>query len=136
MNAVLNDVKSVADFLVAHCRKGEFETVVQAMYDPQIVSVEAMLGPDGLPLTVTGLEAIAAKNKRWAETTEVHAMTVSDPLVSANEFAVVFTLDATCKQTNVRQTMEEIAVYQVRHGKIVHEQFIYDTSDCDASACG
>jgi hypothetical protein len=35
-------------------------------------------------------------------------------------------MDMTCKQTNQRNTTEEIALYQVENGKIVKAHFLYD----------
>ena len=46
------------------------------------------------------------------------------PIVAGNHFAVAIGLEATFKGAG-RQKMDEIAVYEVRDGKIVKEQFFY-----------
>ena len=56
---------------------------------------------------------------------EVHSSTVEGPLVAGSYFAVTFKLDVTFKPEGRRFTMDEIGVYKVANGKIVHEEFFY-----------
>jgi hypothetical protein len=72
-----------------------------------------------------GLEAILAKGKSFAEMFEVHGGTMSEPVVAGAFFSVAMTADVTPRAGGPRFTMEEIAVYEVRAGKIVREQFFY-----------
>jgi ketosteroid isomerase-like protein len=120
-------VEAIAKDLVSKCRKGDFESVKHDHYADDVESIEAMSMPDK-PAVVHGLKAVLAKGKEWAENTEVHKMEVSDALVSDNEFAVRFTMDATCKQTKQRSKMSELAIYEVRNGKIIRERFVYNCS--------
>lgn len=120
-----NSIEMIANTLVEKCRQFKFEEVVQSFYAPEIVSIESMEMPE-FPKETKGLQAVIEKGKRWAENTEVHSMEVSDPLVAGSQFAVRFTMDMTCKQTNQRNTMQEIGLYQVENGKIIREQFFYD----------
>ena len=46
------------------------------------------------------------------------------PVIAGNHFAVAAVIDATMKGAP-RSAMTEIAVYEVKDGKIVKEQFIY-----------
>ena len=55
----------------------------------------------------------------------VHSSEVSNPLVAANHFTVTMKMDMTLKGMG-RMTMDEVCVYKVADGKIVHEQFIFD----------
>jgi len=80
--------QQVADTLVKLCSKGKFDEASEALYSPDIVSIEG-------------------------------------PLVAGSHFAVKFKLDITFKPEAKRFTMEEIAVYKVANGKVVHEEFFY-----------
>jgi ketosteroid isomerase-like protein len=121
-------VAEIAKGLVEKCRNQDFQGAVEAYYSPDIVSIESMSMP-GHSAEVKGLQAIAEKAKQWYENTEVHSCKVSDPLISDDEFAVVFDMDVTCKQRG-RMTMKELAVYEVRNGKITRERFVYNSDDC------
>jgi ketosteroid isomerase-like protein len=120
-----NSVETIAKTLVEKCRQAKFEEVVQELYAPDVVTIESMEMPN-FPKETKGLEAVVEKGKQWAANTEVHHMEVSEPLVAGSQFAVKFTMDMTCKQTNQRNTTEEIALYQVENGKIVKAHFLYD----------
>lgn len=120
-----NSVEVIANTLVEKCRQSKFAEVVQEFYSPEIISIEAMEMP-GSSKEIKGLQAVIEKGQQWANNTEVHSIEVSDPLVAGSQFAVRFVMDMTCKQTNQRNTMQEIGLYQVENGKIVREQFFYD----------
>jgi len=117
--------KEVADKLVSHCSEGKFHEAMEALYSPDIVSVEAGAPPGG-SREAKGLPAVMAKGEWWAANHEVHSATVEGPLVARSHFSVVFKLDVTFKPQNKRFQMEEVAVYKVSDGKIVYEEFFYD----------
>jgi len=120
-----NSVETIANTLVEKCRQAKFEEAVQELYAPDVVTIESMEMPD-FPKEVKGLEAVIEKGQQWAANTEVHHIEVSEPLVAGSQFAVKFTMDMTCKQTNQRNSIEEIGLYHVENGKIVKAQFLYD----------
>lgn len=75
--------------------------------------------------TVEGLTAIKKKGEDFnAMVEEFHGGWVGDPLVGGNHIAFAMGIDAAYKGMG-RQKMEEIAVYEVKDGKIVKEQFFY-----------
>ena len=74
-------------------------------------------------------EGIQKKGQWWQENFEVHGTKVSDPVVADNHFAVTFWMDTTHKPSGQRSQMNEIAVYQVKEGKIWREQFFYNTEE-------
>jgi hypothetical protein len=115
-------VKEIAEGMVALCREGKFEEAMTQYYSPDIVSIEAM---EGEGQVAQGLEAVKAKGDWWTANHEIHSVTVSDPYPSGDQFAIHFSMDITYKQNNQRMTFDEIAVYKVVDGKIVHEQFFY-----------
>jgi ketosteroid isomerase-like protein len=115
-------VTEIAQGLTELCRAGHYDDAVAKYYGESIVSVEAM-GPN--PIS-EGLPAIQGKMQWWMENFEMHEMFVDGPFVNENTgtFAVEFTMDATMKATGQRRKNREVAVYTVKDGKIVHEQFI------------
>ena len=70
-------------------------------------------------------EATRAKVAQWHDMVkEVHETGVSDPVVAGSFFSVSMTFDLTFQDGN-RNQGEQIAVYEVRDGKVVREQFFY-----------
>src|SRR5579863_870886 len=117
--------REVADKLVKHCSEGKFHEALE-FYSPDIVSMEAS-APPGQSRESKGLAAVKAKGEWWTANHEVHAVTVEGPLVAGAHFAVVYKMDVTFKPKGRRFPMEEVAVYKVADGKIVHEEFFYTT---------
>ena len=116
--------QEVANILVKQCSQGKFQEALEALYSPDIVSVEAG-APPGQSREAKGLDAVRAKGEWWVTNHEVHAVTVQGPLVAGSHFAVTFKLDVTFKPQARRFTMEEVALYKVANGKIVSEEFFY-----------
>lgn len=118
------ETKEIANQLVTWCKAGDFEKPYQELYSPNIVSIENDGTAEGA--RVEGFEGIKQKGEWWQENFEVHSTEVSEPLVAQNWFSVRFDMDTTHKPSGHRSTMSEIAVYEVKDGKIVKEQFFYD----------
>ncbi len=121
------DTQQIASTLVDYCRQEDWERAYRELYSPQIVSIETGDTTDMGHLE--GMEELMKKGEWWAETFEVHDIGVSDPIVADNWFAVRFTMDTTHKPSGQRSTTSEIAVYQVKDGKVVREQFFYDRQE-------
>ena len=125
MDTRLNDIAKVAQRLVELCREGKYEQAQEELYAADAVSIEGD-GQPGTPGYVSGLDAIRAKGKQWADNlVEIHGGSVSEPVIADGWFSVAMGLDATYKDMG-RVAMKEICVYQVRDGKIVREQFFYN----------
>ncbi len=116
--------QEVADKLVNLCSQGKFSEATEALYSPDIVSMEAGAPPGGSRES-KGLAAVKAKGEWWVANHEIHGCTVKGPLVAGSHFAVTFKLDVTFKPQSKRFTMEEVALYKVVDGKIVYEEFFY-----------
>lgn len=115
--------KEIADRLVALCREGKYETAQKELYSKDAVSIEPEHSP-GLQ-TVKGLDAIVEKGRQFQAMIEaVHSSTLTDAVIAGNVFAVAAVLDVTLKGMG-RVPMEEVAVYEVKDGKVVKEQFFY-----------
>lgn len=119
---------TIAEELVSFCKAGRNLDAINALYSPDIVSVESM-GNEAMPREMKGIDAIRGKNKWWAENNEVHSSGVDGPFIGDDKFAVYYNFDVTFKVTGKRNRMEEMALYTVKDGKIVREQFFYRTSD-------
>ena len=117
--------QEVANKLVKLCSEGKFHEATEALYSPDIVSMEAGAPPGG-SREAKGIAAVKAKGEWWVANHDVHSAKVEGPIVAASHFAVVFKLDVTFKPQNRRFTMEEVAVYKVADGKIVYEEFFYN----------
>lgn len=120
------NTQQVADRLVALCREGKYDQAQDELYAEDAVSIE-MEGMSGGALgNVEGLPAIREKGRKWAEDIEtMHGSEMSDPVVAGDWFSVAGSMDVTSKSMG-RMNMQEICVYRVRDGKVVHEQFFYD----------
>jgi hypothetical protein len=116
--------QEVASKLVELCSQGKFMEAIQSLYSQDIVSVEAAAGPDG-SREMTGLQAVIGKATWWGENHEVHGASVEGPLVSGSHFCVRFKMDVTFKPSGNRMNLDELAVYQVKDGKIAREEFFY-----------
>jgi hypothetical protein len=84
-----------------------------------IESVEGV----GASLAWKGKKAVQKKYRDWEADHEIHAIQVDGPWVGATGFALRYAIDVTQKSTGQRTQMEEIAVYTVKNGKIVREEF-------------
>ena len=79
----------------------------------------------GIPTVTQGLEAVRAKGEaRRKLIEEIHGQECSEPVIGGKYFSVSMSRDVTFKD-KPRMKLEEIAVFEVRDGKIVSEQFFY-----------
>ncbi len=121
-------IAEIGKQLVSLCQEGKGLEAVDALYDEKIVSIEAQ-GSDELSARMEGIEAVRGKNSWWYDNHEVHASSASGPYCGHREdqFGAHFEMDVTFKPTGVRQKLVEIALYTVSDGKIVQEEFLYQT---------
>ncbi len=113
-------IQEIADKVVAMNRAGDYEAIYKELYAPDAVSIENW---GDKPEVYTGLEAIGKKAEAWmADVVEMHETSCSEPLVADSSFAITFTMDITYKSRG-REKMTEMAVYTVKNGKIVKEEF-------------
>jgi len=117
-------VTEIAQDLVAICKTGDFATPGEKYWADDVVSIEPG-GPPGMDPVSRGKAAAAAKGEWWAGAHEIHGTQVHGPFVHGDQFAVGFHMDITVKATGARQTMDEVALYTVKDGKIVEERFFY-----------
>jgi ketosteroid isomerase-like protein len=102
---------------------GEWNLIQDELFADNAVSIE----PDHSPglKTVEGLEAIKQKGQQFGEMVEeMHGGYSKEPQVGGRYFAVAMGMDVTMKGQG-RMQMDEIALYEVKDGQIVSEQFFY-----------
>ena len=112
----------LAKKFVSLCQQHTDSEALLTMFDKDAVSVEAAAMPN-MPQEMRGIPAIQGKGKWWVENHDVHAAIVDGPYPNGDRFAVRFTYDITRKATGERIKMDEVALYTVRDGKIVREEF-------------
>jgi ketosteroid isomerase-like protein len=117
--------------LVELCRAGKHLEAVDALYGNNVVSIEVR-GDANMPARMEGIDAIRGKNKWWLENHEVHGGDVKGPFPHGDRFIVFMNIDVTPKTgpfAGKRMQFQEEALYTVRDGKIVQEEFFYDMGD-------
>lgn len=111
-------IKAFAELL----KSGQHHEAAAQFNAPDIVSIEAMEGPMA---RIEGAAAVKAKSEWWYGAHEVHSASAEGPFPNGDQFAMVFDLDVTQKETGRRMQMREIGLYTMRDGKIVEEKFLY-----------
>src|ERR1041384_6106453 len=95
------DTLQVGRKLVELCKQGKNQEVMETLFAPDIVSVEAREMP-GLGREARGREAVAAKGKWWSDNHTVHSATCDGPWPNGDRFIVRFTYDVTNKPSDRR----------------------------------
>lgn len=115
--------QDVANRLNELFKENKWMEAQQELFSEDAVSIEPEHSP-GLK-TVQGKDAIRKKGEEFNNMVEeMHGGYSSEPIVAGNYIAVAMGIDATYKGMG-RQKMDEIALYEVKDGKVVKEQFFY-----------
>ena len=115
--------QDVADRLVELCKAWDYDTAYAELYSPDIISTEL----DGD--VTTGIEWVLAKSKKRSEMMEKFVSgRCGEPTVAWPIISVPMWFTCVYKGQTEESVEEEIAVYEVRDGKITREWFFYDTS--------
>jgi ketosteroid isomerase-like protein len=115
--------KDVANRLYELFQENKWMEAQQELFSEDAESIEPKDSP-GLQ-SVKGIDAIRKKGEDFTNMVEeVHGGWVSEPVVAGKYIAVAMGMDCTYKGMG-RQKMDEIALYEVKDGKIVKEQFFY-----------
>jgi hypothetical protein len=115
--------QEVADRLYELFEEGKWAEAQEELFSQDAKSIEPPNAP-GL-VSVEGLDNIKKKGEMFSNMVEeMHGGYTSKPIVAGNFIAFAMGMDATMKGAG-RMKMDEIAVYEVKDGKIVKEQFIF-----------
>ena len=120
-------VLEVGKKVVELCNAGRFVEAVDTLYAPDVVSVEVH-GDEQMPARMQGIDKVRAKSQWWIDNHQVHGTRAEGPWPHGDRFIVKFGMDVTPKvgpMAGKRFQMEEAALYTVKNGKIVHEEFFY-----------
>jgi ketosteroid isomerase-like protein len=123
----MSDTLAVGKKLVDFCKEGKHMEAIDALYSPNIVSVEAGAPPNSSPRS-EGVAAVKGKGEWWVQNHDVHKAEVDGPYPHGDRFIVRFKYDITAKagpMAGKRFTMDEAGLYTVKDGKVVHEEFFY-----------
>jgi hypothetical protein len=115
--------KEIANRLSELFKENKWTQIQEELFSEDAESIEPA-GTPGLQ-SVKGMDAIRKKGEEFNNSIEeMHGGYVSEPIVGGNYIAVAMGIDATMKGAE-RIKMDEIAVYEVKDGKIVKEQFFF-----------
>lgn len=116
------NTQDVANKWYEMCNQSQNLECVEELYAENVVSREMPGVPEEV---VSGQQNVWDKSKQWLDNVEeFHGGDISEPIVAGNHFTSKMNFDVTFKDRG-RQQMEEICVFEVQNGKIVHEQFFY-----------
>ena len=116
--------RELAEELVALYRAENWAEVVERLCAEDVIHAEA--DPPFGERAVAGKAMALERHTAWVDGREFHSMVVRGPyLDGANRFAIHLQFDLTEKATGERKMFEEVAVFEVREGKIVREDFLY-----------
>ena len=115
--------QEIADRLSELFKESKWEQAQKELYSQDAKSIEPPQSP-GMH-SVEGLDNIIQKGHVFQSMVEaVHGGYTRGPLVAGNHISFGIGMDVTMKGAG-RMMMEEIAVYEVKNGKIVKEEFFF-----------
>jgi len=115
----------IAKKYVELCKTHQNQTIIETLFSPDVVSVEAAVPPGGASAEAKGVKAVAEKGKEWMANHEIHSAKVEGPWPHGDKFIVRFSYDVTNKPSGQRFAMEEAGLFTVAGDKIVREEFFY-----------
>jgi len=116
------NAQEIANRLTELLGTGRFEDAQKELFHKDITSVEPE--PSNIPV-VNGLDNILEKGQQFRNSVEAwHGIELSNPIVSGNNIALGLKVELTFKGQE-KSKMDEIILYKVEDGKIIHEQFFY-----------
>ena len=115
--------QDVANRLHQLFNEGKWQEAQEELFSEDAESIEPPKA-QGMQ-SVKGLDAIKKKGQQFNDMVEeMHGGYCSEPIVAGNYVAFAMGMDCTYKGMG-RQKMDEIAIYEVKDGKVVKEQFFY-----------
>ncbi len=117
--------KEIADRFYQLTKENNWTGIQDELYaeDAQIIE-PAQAAAQGLQ-NADGLKAIKQKGEMFHNMIEeMHSDYCTEPVIGSNFFSVAMGMDVTLKGAG-RMKMDEIAVYEVKDGKIIKEQFFF-----------
>ena len=114
--------QEIANRLVELCRQGDFEKAQTDLFADDAMSIEPEASP-AFEKETKGKAAIKEKGEKWnSMVEEMKGITLSDPIVAGNSFALTMHMNVVMKERGPMD-MTELCVYKVKDGKIASEEF-------------
>lgn len=115
--------QEIADRMGLLFKENKWTEIQNELFSDDVESIEP---PHARGIqSVKGIDAVRNKGAEFNKLVEeVHGGFVGDPIVAGNFIAVAMGMDMTMKGMG-RVKMDEIALYEVKDGKIIKEQFFY-----------
>ena len=115
--------QEVADKFYELTQSNQWDKIQDELYSDDAESIEP--SNSQMMQNVKGRDALKQKAVQFNNSVEeMHGGYCSKPVVGGNFFSVGMGIDATYKGMG-RMNMDEVAVYEVKDGKIVKEQFFF-----------
>ena len=106
-------------------QENKWMEIQDELYSDDAVSIEPPHAAAAGLQNAQGRDALKRKAEEFNKSIEeMHSGYSSEPVVGGTHFAVAMGMDVTMKGAG-RLNMDEIAVYEVKNGKIVKEQFFF-----------
>lgn len=107
--------------------QNKWAEIQQELYSDDVTSREPeKAAANGFPLFVQGREALKEKGQLHRSRIETfHGRSFQGPIVSPDAFAMVLNSEVTFKGQTTTVQLSEIALFQVKDGKIISEEFFY-----------
>lgn len=122
-NVAVMSTEEVANRFHELAGNGKWDQIQEELFSEDAMSVEPPTA-QGLQ-TVTGLDRIREKARQWEQMIEqTHGGYCNKPQVAGRYFTCTMGADVTMKGQG-RVKLDEVAVYEVKNGRIVKEQFFF-----------
>ena len=117
--------QEVANRFYQLTQENKWMEIHKELYAQNAESIEPVHAASFGSKSVKGLDAIKQKGDEFNNMVEeMHGGYCSAPVVGGRYFSVAMGMDVTMKGAG-RVKMDEVAVYEVKDGKIVKEQFFF-----------
>lgn len=118
------NAQELGQLMVELNRANDTRKLLDEHYADDAVSIEAM--DMGRGREAVGLAAIVEKHQWWEESMIMHSMEVEGPFPHGEDrFAIIYESDIEVKGLGMRRKVREVAIYDMKDGKIVREEFFY-----------
>lgn len=118
----MKTIQQIAERLVTLCREQKFIEAYRELYGEEAESIDPMYM---IMPPARGLITLIEREKQFLAKATIHQVEVSEPLISGKHFAIRIHMDFTVEDSG-RKVIDELAVYHVKSGKIVRQQFFID----------
>ncbi|MEM9392545.1 MAG: nuclear transport factor 2 family protein [Pseudomonadota bacterium] len=122
----MSSLKDIAMAVKSANETNAIDDLMKNYYADSCVSVEATPMPGTDSAIADGVAAIKAKHDWWNSAMEFVSGTIEGPHLHGDDrFALIFKSVMREKASGNEMPMEEVALYTVKDGKIVREEFFY-----------